>query len=58
MSADNSSHTTPPDLDHPAPARHSDDSHSKMPKRDDQERKQAPNDKPGKKPGEGEDPVG
>ncbi|HVE07008.1 MAG TPA: hypothetical protein VNE00_07135 [Paraburkholderia sp.] len=40
---------------HPA---HSDNEKSKMPERHDEGRKQSPADKPGKKPGEGETPVG
>lgn len=51
-------HTTPPDLEHPEPATHSDNEKSRMPERQDEGRKQAPNDRPGKKPGEGETPVG
>lgn len=50
--------TTPPDLEHPDPATHSDNEKSKMPERQDESRKQGPNDHPGKKPGEGETPVG
>jgi len=42
----------------PKPATHSDDPRSAMPERDDKHRKQAPSDQPGKKPGEGEPPVG
>lgn len=44
-----------PDLQ---PAKHSDDQRSQMPERGDDTRKQSPADKPGKKPGEGEPPVG
>lgn len=51
-------HTTPPDLQHPDRASHSDNEKSKMPERHDESRKQSPADKPGKKPGEGETPVG
>lgn len=40
------------------PAEHSDNEKSKLPERDDEGRKQAPHDNPGKKPGEGEAPVG
>ncbi|MDR5736376.1 MULTISPECIES: hypothetical protein [unclassified Caballeronia] len=40
------------------PAEHSDNEKSKLPERDDAGRKQAPNDQPGKEPGEGEPPVG
>jgi len=43
---------------HPDPARHSDNEKSEMPERDDKNREQAPHDKPGTKPGEGEPPVG
>ena len=46
------------DFKHPKPAHHHDDAHSKMPERGDKSRKQSPADKPGKKPGEGETPVG
>jgi len=46
------------DFKHPKPAHHNDDVHSKMPDRGDAGRKQSPADKPGKKPGEGETPVG
>jgi hypothetical protein len=48
----------PADLNHPKPVEHSDNEASKMPDRADDNRKQAPNDKPGKKPGEGEPEVG
>jgi hypothetical protein len=37
---------------------HSDNEKSKLPERDDDARQQGPNDKPGKKPGEGEPEVG
>lgn len=47
-----------PDLQHPQPVHHSDNEKSKLPERDDGARKQSPADKPGKKPGEGETPVG
>jgi hypothetical protein len=40
------------------PTAHSDDDRSALPERCDQSRKQAPSDRPGKKPGEGEPPVG
>ncbi len=40
------------------PAEHSDNEKSKLPERNDEGRKQGPNDQPGKKPGEGEAPVG
>jgi hypothetical protein len=43
---------------HPPPAEHNDNDKSKLPERDDEARKQAPNDRPGKKDGEGEPPVG
>jgi hypothetical protein len=46
------------DLNDPKPAEHSDNEASKMPERDDEHRKQAPSDQPGKKPGEGEPDVG
>jgi hypothetical protein len=46
------------DIEHPQPPAHSDNEKSKMPERHDEGRKQAPSDKPGKKPGEGEPPVG
>jgi hypothetical protein len=48
----------PADLNHPKPAEHSDNEASKLPERADEDRKQAPNDQPGKKPGEGEPDVG
>lgn len=48
----------PADIEHPQPAAHSDNEKSKLPKRDDEGRDQAPSDNPGKKPGEGEPPVG
>jgi hypothetical protein len=40
------------------PTTHSDDHRSAMPERDDKSRKQAPSDRPGKAPGEGEPSVG
>jgi hypothetical protein len=40
------------------PVEHSDNEKSKLPDRADEGRKQGPNDQPGKKPGEGEAPVG
>jgi hypothetical protein len=40
------------------PAEHSDNEKSKLPERNDEGRKQAPNDQPGKEPGAGEPPVG
>ncbi|WP_212667380.1 hypothetical protein [Burkholderia sp. b14] len=43
---------------HPTPAHHSDHEKSRMPERHDSGRKQAPHDRPGKAPGEGEVPVG
>jgi hypothetical protein len=46
------------DLEHPKPVEHSDNERSRMPERDDKARRQSPADKPGKKPGEGETPVG
>ena len=46
------------DLNQPKPVEHSDNEASKMPERADEDRKQAPSDKPGKKPGEGEPDVG
>jgi hypothetical protein len=39
-------------------ADHSDNEKSKLPERDDENRKQGPNDRPGKQSGEGEAPVG
>jgi len=48
----------PTDLKNPKPVKHSDNEASKMPDRADDDRKQAPSDKPGKKPGEGEPEVG
>jgi hypothetical protein len=52
--------TTSPgaDIEHPHHPVHSDNEKSKMPERHDDDRKQAPHDRPGKKPGEGETPVG
>lgn len=47
-------HETPP----VQPVKHSDNEKSQMPERGDAGRKQAPHDHPGKKPGEGETPVG
>lgn len=49
---------TESDLQHPEQIHHNDNEKSKMPERDDEARKQAPNDRPGKKSGEGETPVG
>jgi hypothetical protein len=46
------------DANDPHPAEHSDNEKSKLPERGDDGRKQGPNDKPGKKPGEGEPEVG
>jgi Sec-independent protein translocase protein TatA len=46
------------DVKHPHTPAHSDNEKSKMPERQDEGRKQSPADKPGKKPGEGETPVG
>ena len=40
------------------PAEHSDNEKSKLPERGDEDRKQGPNDRPGKQSGEGEAPVG
>lgn len=40
------------------PVEHSDNEKSKLPERGDEGRKQGPNDRPGKKSGEGEAPVG
>ena len=40
------------------PPKHSDDSRSALPERNDKGRKQAPSDQPGRKPGEGEPSVG
>lgn len=48
----------PTNVTDPQPAEHSDNEKSKLPERDDEARKQAPNDQPGKKPGEGEPDVG
>ena len=52
--------TTSPggDVEHPKHPVHSDNENSKMPERDDDNRKQSPADRPGKKSGEGEPPVG
>jgi hypothetical protein len=49
---------TESDLDHPETAHHSDNEKSELPERGDEARKQAPNDRPGRKSGEGETPVG
>ena len=46
------------ELEHPHQPAHSDNEKSKMPERHDEDRKQSPADKPGKKSGEGETPVG
>jgi len=48
----------PAEIAHPKPASHSDDGRSRMPERGDKAREQSPADRPGKKPGEGEPPVG
>ncbi|SAK59094.1 hypothetical protein [Caballeronia ptereochthonis] len=40
------------------PVEHSDNEKSKLPERGDEDRKQGPNDRPGKQSGEGEAPVG
>ena len=45
-------------LRHPPKAGHVDSEKSKLPERGDSARKQAPNDRPGRKSGEGETPVG
>lgn len=49
---------TESELEHPQPAHHNDSEKSRLPERDDDNRKQAPNDRPGRKSGEGETPVG
>ena len=49
---------TESDLEHPGTAHHSDNEKSDLPERGDEARKQAPNDRPGRKSGEGETPVG
>ncbi len=46
------------DTEHPTPPVHSDNEKSKLPERQDEGRQQSPADQPGKKPGEGEPPVG
>jgi hypothetical protein len=46
------------DTAHPSQPVHSDNEKSKMPERRDDDRKQSPADRPGKKPGEGEPSVG
>ncbi|MEM5344821.1 hypothetical protein [Paraburkholderia azotifigens] len=46
------------DPEHPKHPVHSDNEKSKMPERHDENRKQSPADRPGKKPGEGEPSVG
>ncbi|MFM0169177.1 hypothetical protein [Paraburkholderia sediminicola] len=48
----------PADIEHPQPATHSDNEKSKLPERADEGRDQSPADRPGKKSGEGEPPVG
>lgn len=53
-----SNETKPADIEHPQPAVHSDNEKSKLPERDDEGRDQSPADRPGKKSGEGETPVG
>jgi hypothetical protein len=50
--------SNPSDMSDPRPVEHSDTEKSKLPERGDEGRKQGPNDQPGKKPGEGEAPVG
>jgi hypothetical protein len=45
------------DVHHPSQPKHNDNEKSKMPERHDEGRKQAPSDRPGKKPGEGETSV-
>ncbi|SEJ59810.1 hypothetical protein [Paraburkholderia tropica] len=57
MTATDPRNPQPDDPRHPAPAQHNDNAHSKMPKRDDRDRKQSPADRPGKHPGEGEPSV-
>lgn len=49
---------TESDLQHPEQVHHNDNETSDLPDRGDEARKQAPNDRPGKKSGEGETPVG
>ena len=46
------------EMQHPDQVEHSDTEKSKLPDRGDENRKQAPNDRPGHKSGEGETPVG
>jgi hypothetical protein len=59
MSASNeSTKDNPADMEHPQPATHSDSEKSKLPERGDKGRDQSPADRPEKKPGEGEPPVG
>ncbi|CAG9214369.1 conserved hypothetical protein [Paraburkholderia tropica] len=57
MTAKDPHNPQPKDLRHPEPAQHSDNVHSRMPERDDRNRKQSPADRPGKQPGEGEPSV-
>ncbi|SAL16740.1 hypothetical protein AWB71_00662 [Caballeronia peredens] len=45
-------------IDSDKPTEHSDNEKSKLPEREDENRKQGPNDRPGKQSGEGEAPVG
>jgi hypothetical protein len=58
MSKERTMSNDPTDLKNPKPVKHSDNEASKMPDRVDDDRKQAPSDKPGKKPGEDEPDVG
>ncbi len=58
MSEERTMSNDPTDLKNPKPVKHSDNEASKMPDRADDDRKQAPSDKPGKKPREGEPDVG
>ncbi|BAN22470.1 hypothetical protein [Caballeronia insecticola] len=45
-------------IENDKPVEHNDNEKSKLPERNDENRKQGPNDRPGKESGEGEAPVG
>ena len=51
-------HSPGGDIEHPKHPVHSDNEKSRMPERHDENRKRSPADRPGKKSGEGETPVG
>ena len=58
MNANTDKRSDDDELKHPKPAEHNDDARSRMPERGDKSREQSPADRPGKRPGEGEPPVG